>query len=401
MPMDQPKTLSNKKLKVALVCDWLTIIGGAESVLLALHEMFPDAPIYTSKYDEKGIDWFKNATVKTGYLQLFPNCLRRFLGPLRQHYFSHLDLSGYDLVISVTGAEAKSVYTGNKNKTEQTEHHCVHLCYCHVPTQYYWGMYDDYLKNPGFGFLNPLARLGLKILVGPLRKKDFASAQRPDQFITISTYAAEQIKKYYKREADIIYPPADLKKFSTGKADFSTTKNNKTEKSQARSVKYYITTSRQVNWKRLDLCVEACLKTGDDLTLIGDGPEHQKLVHLAAGADNIHFLPTMPQAELKKYFAKSDAFLFPSLEPFGLAPIEAMAAGLPVIAYGKGGALDYIKPHKNGLLFQEQNVSSLVSVLNQFKKEEFSPSVVKNTTLPFDKSVFKTKMQELINVKLH
>ena len=381
-------------MKVALVCDWLTTVGGAESVLLALHEMYKDAPIYTSQYDKKGIDWFKDADVRTGWLQIFPTCLRKFIGPLRQSYFSHLDLSDYDLVISVTGAEAKAVKT---KKTEQTEHHCVHLCYCHVPTQYYWGKYDEYLENPGFGVLNPLARLGLKVIVGPMRKKDFRAAKRPDQFVTISKYAAEEIKKYYKRESVIIYPPADLKKFSTG---LSTSREIKHEKSQADKVLNYITTSRQVNWKRLDICVKACLKTGANLTLIGDGPEHNNLVKIANGAPNITFLKTMPQDELKKYLEKSDAYLFPSCEPFGLAPIEAMACGVPVIAYGKGGALDYIKPKVNGLFFDKQAPASLIEAMSKFKPSDYSKDVVKNTTIEFDKTIFKQKMEELIREKL-
>lgn len=393
-------------MKVALVCDWLTTIGGAESVLLALHEMYPEAPIYTSQYDKKGIDWFNNADVRTGWLQIFPSKLRKVLGPLRQRYFSRLDLSDYDLVISVTGAEAKSVRTTPKTRTknpkteqtEQPEHHCIHLCYCHVPTQYYWGKYDEYRKNPGFGFLNPLARFALKVFVNPLRKKDFRAAQRPDQFITISKYAANQIKKYYKRESVIIYPPADLKKFSTG---LSTNREIKRSKSQAKKTLNYITTSRQVNWKRLDICVKACLETGDNLTLIGNGPEHHNLVKIANGANNITFLDTMTQDELKKYLVQADAYLFPSCEPFGLAPIEAMACGIPVIAYGEGGALDYIQPKINGLFFNHQTPDSLVKTMRKFNPADYSPNVVKNTTLEFDKEIFKEKVKELVREKLH
>ena len=307
-------------MKVALVCDWLTTIGGAESVLLALHEMYPKAPIYTSQYDKKGIDWFNDADVRTGWLQIFSPRFRKVLGPLRQRYFSHLDLSDYDLVISVTGAEAKAVRTvpktgKNRTKTQKTErpgHHCIHLCYCHVPTQYYWGKYDEYIKNPGFGILNPIARVALKLFIGPLRKKDYQSASQPDQFVTISEFAAEQIKKYYKRESIIIYPPVDLKKFSTG---LSTNREIKSPKKQIKNPINYITTSRQVNWKRLDICVKACLKTGDNLLLIGDGPEHNTLVKNANNASNITFLPTMPQDELKKYLVQADAYLFPSCEP--------------------------------------------------------------------------------------
>ena len=153
-------------MKVAIVCDWLVSVGGAERVLRSICDLFPGAPIYTSQYNEKKIDWFKDREVHVGYLQTFPTCFRRVLGPLRQKYFTKLDLSGYDLIISVTGAEAKSIKKGN----------ALHLCYCHVPTQYYWGLKDDYLKNPGFGILNPLARLGLKTLLPPLKKADYAAA---------------------------------------------------------------------------------------------------------------------------------------------------------------------------------------------------------------------------------
>lgn len=395
-------------MKVALVCDWLTTVGGAESVLLALHEMYPSAPIYTSQYDKKGIDWFEDADVRTGWLQYFPAKLRRLLGPLRQSYFSHLDLSDYDLVISVTGAEAKAVRTVPKTgktrtkcakteQSEQAEHSCVHLCYCHVPTQYYWGKYDEYLENPGFGLFNPLARLALKTFVKPLRKKDFKSAQQPDQFITISKYAADQITKYYKRESVIIYPPLDLKKFSTG---LSTSREIKTKKSQTKKTLNYITTSRQVNWKRLDICVKACLKTGANLLVIGSGPEHNNLVKIANKASNITFLDAMPQDELKKYLVQADAYLFPSCEPFGLAPIEAMACGVPVIAYGEGGALDYIKPKVNGLFFDRQTSSSLIKAMEKFNPSDYSKNVVKNTTLEFDKTNFKAKIRELVREKV-
>lgn len=373
--------------KVALVCDWLTTVGGAESVLLALHQMYPDAPIYTSKYDKKGIDWFLDADVRTGWLQIFPTRLRRFLSPLRQRWFSHLDLSDYDLVISVTGAEAKCVKTGSS----------VHLCYCHVPTQYYWQMYEEYLKQPGFGILNPLARLMLKLLIKPLRKRDFEAAQRPDEFITISKHAAKQIKKYYKREAKIIYPPVDLKKFST---EFSTKKKINSDKSQAKNTTNYITTSRQVNWKRLDLCVLACKKTGANLTVVGDGPEHKNLVKLAEGAPNIKFLPQMSQEDLREELKKADAYIFPSLEPFGIAPIEAMACGLPVLAYGEGGALDYIQPGVNGELFERQTVESLIRALQKFDPSKYNKSVVKDTTLPFGKEVFVKKMKEEVDEKI-
>lgn len=367
-------------LKIALVCDWLDTVGGAERVLLALHELYPTAPIYTSHYSKKGIDWFKNVTIKTGWLQIFPTCLRRFLGVFRTHYFSHLNLTDYDLVISVTGAEAKAV------KAKK------HLCYCHVPTQYYWHLYDEYMESPGFGPLNPLVRFALKILVKPLRKKDYAAAQRPTKIITTSKYSQDLIKKYYNRESQIIPPPVDTKKFSTSKQNkIGNCQAKKTEQvdSEIKSKKSQtsttitspnnsqtplrlIATSRQVTWKRLDLCIEACKKTGDILTLIGDGPEHKRLLKIAKNHKNIIFLPTMPQEKLAQHLKNADAYLFPSLEPFGLAPVEALAAGCPVIAYGAGGALDYVHPSENGLLFESQTVASLVSAIEKFREAKKS-----------------------------
>ena len=386
-------------MKVAIVCDWLTNVGGAERVLKSIHDLFPKAPIYTSQYDKEGIDWFKDADVRTGWLQKFSPKLRRFLAPLRQIYFNHLDLSDYDLIISVTGAEAKSIKKGK----------ATHICYCHVPTQYYWQLYDDYLTDPGFGALNGFVRFFFKILVKPLRRADFAAAQRPDYFITISTYAAEQIKKYYKRESVIIAPPVAVEKFSTG--EFSTgsretkqtksqvpNEHNKTIKMQKRQG--YISTSRQVVWKRLDLAVKACKKLNEPLILIGDGPEHKRLQKFVGNDPIVTFLPSMDQDSLRHYLSEAKGFIFPSLEPFGIAPVEALAAGCPVIAYGKGGAVDYVIDGENGILFSNQSVASLVSALKKFKTKEFDPVKVAKTALPFSEDIFKTKIKKFINEKI-
>lgn len=364
-------------MKVALVCDWLTNVGGAEKVLLKIHELYPDAPIYTSKYDPKGIDWFKDAEVKTGWLQIFPTRLRRFLGPFRQHYFSHLDLSDYDVIISVTGAEAKAVKKGN----------AIHFCYCHVPTQYYWGMYDSYVKNPGFGVLNPIVRFFFKLFVGPLRKNDLKSAAKPDYFITISDYAKAEIAKYYHREATVIRPPVENSIFNRESAKKKPVEN------------FFITTSRQVTWKRLDLAIKACLETKSQLLLIGDGPEHDNLVRLAAGSPLIKFLPIKSAPELAKYLASAKGFLFPSLEPFGIAPVEALAAGCPVIAYGKGGSLDYVKNGENGILFDHQSVDSLVSAITKFNELKFDRNAVSKSADNFSAAHFDELIKGFIDEK--
>lgn len=382
-------------MKVALVCDWLTNIGGAERVIKAIHDLYPKAPIYTSKYDPKGIDWFKDADIRTGWLQIFPTKLRRLLGPLRQHYFNHLDLSEYDLIISITGAEAKSIKKGN----------AIHICYCHVPTQYYWQFYDKYLKRPGFGILNPLVRLFLKLFIKPLRKADYRAAQKPDYFITISKYAADLIKKHYDREATIIHPPVDVDKFVKDNQPTKTEKNQEqdfpTTVENSNKNRPFITTSRQVTWKRLDLAVKACLCCKQPLVVIGEGPEHNNLVKMSKKSPLITFLPTMSQTELKTYLQNAKAYLFPSLEPFGIAPVEALACGCPVIAFGKGGALEYVRDGKNGLLFDRQTASSLSETIQKFDQYKFSPVKVISSAQPFNTKRFQQKIQEFINAKIN
>lgn len=405
-----------KDLKVALVCDWLTVVGGAEQVLREIHHLFPSAPIYTSQYRPKGIDWFKDAEVKTGWLNLLPAFLRRFIAPLRQSYFKHLDLTEYDLVISVSGCDAKYV------KTKPG----AHFCYCHVPTQYYWGKTEEYQKDPGFGPLNFFIRPIFKLLLPRLRKKDLEAAARPDHYITISEFAKGEIKKFYKREAEVIYPPVNTKIFSevakyknirqencqiiqqhqnrksqieqkkyhhiksdTSQIETEIYQNIKVDTRQCETVEnsqalksqdlnsdpcgcssgYFINFSRQVGWKRLDLAILACLKENQPLILIGDGPEHKNLERLASRNPKLITLHSvMPQSELKEYLKNAKAFIFPSEEPFGIAPVEALAAGCPVIAYNQGGAKDYILDGKNGLFFEQQSVDSLAKVIKKFNQ---------------------------------
>lgn len=360
-------------MKVALVCDWLTNVGGAEKVLLRIHQMYPDAPIYTSQYDPKRINWFRDADVRTGKLQKYPAKLRKFLGPLRQRYFNKLDLSEYDLVISVTGAEAKSVNVPNGK----------HICYCHVPTQYYWQMYDEYVKNPGFGIFNPFVRFFFKLFVRPLRKADLKAAQKPDAFVTISEYAREQIKKYYGRDAIVIHPPVEIEDFKYKKS---------VEKKD-----YYVITSRQVNWKRVDLAVKACMMSQRYLVVIGEGPENKRLKKLAAGSKHIKFLKLMNKEKLAGYLAEAKGYIFPSLEPFGIAPVEALAAGCPVIAYAEGGAKDYVIDKKNGVLFGAQNATSIAEAIMAFGKMKFDPEKVSKTADKFSVDRFENELRKFVN----
>src|SRR3990167_4369581 len=364
-----------KPLKVAIVCDWLTGIGGAERVVLELHKMFPDAPIYTSQYDPKKIDWFKDADIRTTWLQKLSKSLRKFLPVLRAWTFSHLDLYEYDLVISSSGAEAKGVKTGKNT---------IHVNYCHSPTHYYWIRYEEYLKNPGFGAFNWLARLGLKVLVGPMRRWDLRAAQMPNVMIANSTFTQANIKKYYKRDSVIIHPPVNTKRFST--------------KSSTRR-KGFVTAGNQRPYMRRDLAVAACTKLSLPLNVIGSGPEHKRLVKMAGLT--VKFLTGVPDSQMPKHLSSAEAFLFPALEDFGVVAVEALAAGTPVIAFKGGGALDYIKPAQNGEFFEKQTVESLTEALQKFDKTKFDSKIVSDSAAKFNKKIFAKKMHEFVNKTLN
>lgn len=365
-------------MKIALVCDWLTGVGGAEKVILAVHKAYPDAPIYTSQYRPKGIDWFKEVDVRTGWLNWLPAGLKRFIPFLRQWYFSRLDLSEYDVVISITGAEAKAVKTGENT---------LHVSYMHAPTQYYWTLYDQYIENPGFGVLNPLARLGLKLLVDPLRKADYRAAQQPDVVVANSTYVQREIKKYYDRESDVIWPNVDVEVIGELARGIE----------RPKKPKQFIICGRQVNWKRMDIAIEAAKRTKNHVLVIGDGPEHAALRALAGESEYVTFLPRYNGvSEIVEHLAVSRAFIFPSLEPFGIAAVEALAAGTPVIGLAKGGALDIIELGVNGVLFDEQTPESLVRAMEEFADLSFDRAAVMASAQKFSEAEFLRKLKQIV-----
>jgi glycosyltransferase involved in cell wall biosynthesis len=369
-------------MKVAIVCDWLSGIGGAERVVLELHKLYPEAPIYTSQYEPKNIDWFTNADVRTSWLQKLPGSLKKFLPPLRAWYFSHLNLSEYDLVISSSGAEAKGVKTGPNTR---------HICYMHAPTHYYWARYDEYIKNPGFGYLDPLARLGLKLLVGPMRRWDRKAAQRPDYIIANSSFTKSQIQKYYGRDSDVIHPAVDIDRFKIR----NPVKKILNKLSISRSG--FLAAGRQTPYKRIDLAIEACTRLDLPLTVVGSGPDHQKLVKLAG--PSINFVAGASDKEVVKYFQSAEAFIFPGIDDFGIVAVEALAAGTPVIAYDQGGALDYVTP-QNGILFQEQTVESLLGALQKFNPDNFNNASIQKSAVKFSTQAFEKNVKKFLNDKL-
>lgn len=363
--------------KTALVVDWLTEgFGGGERVIKAVHDMFPDAPIYTSQYRPEKTGWLGVADVRTGWLNTLPVSLRRFTPFLRQRYFAHLDLSDYDIVISITGAEAKGV---------KTRAGALHVSYMHAATQYYWTLYDEYMKDPGFGWLNPLARLALKVLIRPLRNADYTAAQRPDIVVANSSYVQAEIKKYYDRESVVVWPNVDVESI-------------KSVPKKAVERDGFIIACRQAVWKRVDLAILAALKAGKKLTVVGDGPEHARLVELAGGSADITFLPSYDGVtSIVQHMRSARAFIFPSLEPFGIVAVEALAAGTPVIALKKGGSLDFIHEGENGVFFDEQTADLLAAAIQQFEKYQFNEEAVAHSAEPFAESAFKQRLKEIID----
>ncbi|MEK7599584.1 MAG: glycosyltransferase [Patescibacteria group bacterium] len=359
-------------MKVAIVCDWLTGIGGAERVVLELHKMYPDAPIYTSQYDPSKLSWFEDADIRTSWLQKLPTSLKKFLPMLRAWTFSRLDLSEYDLVISSSGAEAKGVKTG-KNTT--------HICYCHSPTHYYWIRHDEYLENPGFPRgLNWLARLGLKLLVGPLKRWDRHAAKQPDYIIANSTHTQAMIKRFYKRDSTVIFPPVEIDRFKP---------SNKAPLRHG-----FVVAGRQTPYKRFDLAIEACDKLSVPLIVIGDGPDHKRLEKMAGRGTT--FLTNVNDSEIVDHFQSALGFIMPNMDDFGIVAIEAMAASTPVIAYNKGGALDYVIEGKTGLFFEKQTVKALTSVLEVATTKSFNYDAISEHAKQFSVLTFKQNMLNYI-----
>lgn len=358
----------SKKPRVAIVHDWL-VGGGAERVVEALHQLYPDAPIYTSYCSDEWRKRLDNRVV-TGYLQSWPfSKLRKFLPVLRVWWFTRLNFDNYDLVISSSGAEAKGIRTGE---------HTLHVNYCHAPTHYYWSRYDQYIENPGFGIFDSIARIGLKLLVGPLRRWDYKAAQRPDYIIANSTHIQAQIQQYYHRDSVVIFPPVDIARF-------------RPDKDYAR--RGFVTAGRQTPYKRFDLAVRACSELNLPLTIIGSGPHHQYLQKIAG--PSVTFVADATDGEVTEYFKTAEAFIFPGLDDFGITPVEAMAAGTPVIAFKAGGALDYVTP-KSGIFFTKQTTNSLKSALRDFSSTSFNHTEVAATAQRFDANQFKASFRQYI-----
>lgn len=363
--------------KIAIVADWLTNMGGAENVVLALHEAFPDAPIYTSTYVPEKMPAFKDIDVRTTKLQNLPGPLKKFhkFFPMqRVRAFQELDLSEFDIIISSSSAEAKQV-----RKTRPGQ---IHICYCHTPIRYYWSHYNEYKKDPGFGKLNWLVRLAMPIMVPPLKKADYEAAQHVDVFIANSEEVQKRIKQYYDKPSTVIHPPVDVQRFEPAR-----TRGD-----------HYVALGRQVPYKRIDLAVAAATKLNIPLKVYGNGSEHDKLVTMAGPSVEFYtdrFGDASDEA-VTAALNSAKGFIFPSEEDFGIVQVEALAAGAPVISYGKGGTLDIVQDGESGILFHEQSVDAVADAITRAEAIAFLPGTLRRKAKRFEKSLFLTKIRKIV-----
>ena len=342
-------------------------------MVFELHKMYPNAPIYTSAYIPEKFPELKGVEVRTTWLNKIPfaKSHQQLITIPRALAFMSLNLSQYDVVISSCSAESKYVRTGKKT---------LHICYCHTPIRYYWSDYDWYRQHPPFGKgLNWLAtNVILPLLIGSLRRLDYSRAQRVDLFIANSKNVQARIKKYYGRDSTVIYPPI--------RTDLFPLKRNVQD--------YYVIIGRQVAYKRLDLAVDAFNVLGFKLKVAGVGEEIAK--QKVRAADNIEFLGRVSDDERARLLSEARGFIFPPEEDFGMVPVEAMSAGCPVIAYGRGGALEYVEEGQTGVLFKEQTPESLVETVRRFEKMSFDEELIRNRAADFDATVFVRELSGLV-----
>lgn len=354
-------------MKVAIVHDWLTIYGGAESIIRILHDLFPDAPIYTTVYNRKNMpEDFEKMDIRSSFIQKLPFAKKKYTSylPFMPYAFEQFDLSEYDLVISSNTSCSKGVLTGPDT---------LHICYCNTPMRYGWDFYHEYKQKK-----NPVSKFLVAWMMKGIRQWDRLSADRVDVFIANSNNVARRIKKHYRRNSAVIYPPVRTHLF---------------QKSDVQE-DFYLVVSRLVPYKRIDLVVQAFNELKLPLKVIGNGSEYKKIAALAG--PTVELLGRLEDDAVLDYMGRCKAFLFPGEEDFGITPIEAQACGKPVIAYGKGGALETVLENQTGVFFYEQSVASVAGAVKTFEKIEFNADVIRKHSEKFSEERFVNELESFI-----
>jgi glycosyltransferase involved in cell wall biosynthesis len=363
----------DRTLRVALVHDWLTGMRGGEKCLEVICELFPDAPIYTLLHVKGAMSpLIESKEIHTSAVQRFPlveQKYRMYL-PIFPFAIEAFDFSGYDLLISTSHCVAKGAIPRSG---------ALHICYCFTPMRYVYEMYDEYF---GKGQAGIATRLAMSVIAPLLRWWDKKTANRVHHFVAISDHVRKRIMRHYHREAEIVFPPVDTERFQLSLKDNG----------------YYLIVSALVPYKRVDLAIQAFNKNGARLIVVGKGPDEAKLQR--AANSTIEFVGWKSDDELARLYAGCKALVFPGEEDFGIVPLEAMACGKPVIAYGKGGVLETVQDGISGIFFPEQSVEALEEALTRAGSMHFDPQKIRDRALQFSRDIYKDKMKKLIAQKI-
>jgi len=354
--------------RVAVAHDWLTVPGGSELVVMELLEMFPAAELFTTVYDPA--PWpalIKERPVHASFLNRIPGATRQYpkLLPLMNRAFRSFDLEGFDLVLSSSHACAKNVRAASGS---------LHVCYCHTPMRYAWD--EGFLEGEE---VSPLIRPLLGPLLSHLRRQDLAGAAGPDVFVANSRYVAARIERHYGRTAEVVHPPVDVDHYLGIRRE---------------PQEYYLAFGRVVPYKRVDLAVAACGELGRSLRVAGGGRALEAMRSDAVAGTE--FLGKVSDEQRDRLFGGARALLFPGEEDFGIVPVEAQAAGLPVIAYGTGGARETVLDGQTGVLFSEQTPSSLAAAIERFEGLELDPRAIRANATGFSRETFRREMARVI-----
>ncbi len=360
--------MSKTHPNIAIVTDWMTNYGGAESVISAFHELFPDAPIYTTLYKPEKMRELGNLkNIRTTYLNKIPGVKHQWMLGFMPTAIEMMDLDEFDIVLSSCHSVSKGVIT--KPST-------LHISYCHTPMRYAWENWDFESRLQKFP----------KILHGTIRRQmkkikrwDAAAAQRVDQYIANSSYIASKIKEHYHRKSEVIYPPVRTENFKPTKRP---------------RANYYFSAGRLIPYKKFDLLVKTFNELNLPLKIAGTGPELEKLKSLAK--HNVEIMGYVDDETLQELYANCKGFLFPQMEDAGIVPLEAMASGRPVIAYNKGGSLDTMIDKKTGIFFEEQTVESLSKAIQKFETINFDANFIRKHAEKYDIEAFKEKIKDYI-----